>query len=318
MRERSHGRSMTPPPYRRLSALAGICSLAILLSSCTTVPQSGADARPALLAPLVDEADDWPVPNGPVLLQLKGSARQGSLLRGLAPAGTTQLLLDGEPVPFDTEGNFIIAFDRDAKPSANLIAKLVTGKSQTRTLSVARGDWRIQNVDASITGSASSEEFQEKRAEEVAQINAARNRHELSNGWRQTFIWPVKARISGVFGSQRIYRGTPGSYHSGLDLAGGAGTTYVAPADGVVVLASDTPFTLEGKLLMINHGMGLVSAFLHNESLLVKEGDVVHQGQPLGRIGATGRVTGPHLHWGLRWNEARIDPLLLLDATQPR
>ncbi len=292
--------------------------LAISLSGCATAPQSQSAPGVSISAPLLDETDDWPVPNGPEQLQLKGIPKQGGLLRGLAPAGTTQLLLDGEPVPFDTEGNFIIAFDRDAKPSATLIAKLVTGKNQTRTLNVARGNWRIQNVDASITGSATSEEFAERRADELVQITAARGRHELSNGWRQTFIWPVKARISGVFGSQRIYRGTPGSYHSGLDLAGGAGTIYVAPADGVVVLASENPFTLEGKLLMINHGMGLVSAFLHNESLLVKEGDVVHQGQPLGRIGATGRVTGPHLHWGLRWNEARIDPLPLLGATNTR
>jgi len=292
--------------------------LAISLSSCVTGPQSQPAPAASISAPLLDEADDWPVPNGPEQLQLKGVAKQGGLLRGLAPAGTTQLLLDGESVPFDTEGNFIIAFDRDAKPSATLIAKIVTGKNQTRTLSVTRGNWRIQNVNASITGSATSEEFAERRTDELAQITTARTRHELSNGWRQTFIWPVKARISGVFGSQRIYRGTPGSYHSGLDIAGGAGTIYVAPADGVVVLASESPFTLEGKLLMINHGMGLVSAFLHNDSLLVKEGDVVQQGQPLGRIGATGRVTGPHLHWGLRWNEARIDPLPLLGATRTR
>ena len=311
-------RGMTASPNRRLPALAGTAMLALLLSSCATGPQSKTAPSASLPAPLLDEADDWPVPNGPAQLQLKGSARQGGLLRGLAPAGTTQLLLDGEAVPFDTEGNFIIAFDRDAKPSATLIAKLINGKSQTHTLAVTRGNWRIQTVNASITGNATSEEFAERRADELVQISAARTRHELSNGWRQTFIWPVKARISGVFGSQRIYRGTPGSYHSGLDLAGGAGTIYVAPADGVVVLASEAPFTLEGKLLMINHGMGLVSAFLHNESLLVKEGDVVHQGQPLGRIGATGRVSGPHLHWGVRWNEARIDPLPLLGAPQSR
>ena len=309
---------MTAFPYRRLPALAGATMLALLLSGCVTGPQSQSAPGASISAPLLDETDDWPVPNGPEQLQLKGTPKQGGLLRGLAPAGTTQLLLDGEPVPFDTEGNFIIAFDRDAKPSATLIAKLVNGKNQTRTLNVARGSWRIQNVDASITGSAPSEEFAGRRADDLVQITGARSRHELSNGWRQTFIWPVKARISGVFGSQRIYRGTPGSYHSGLDLAGGAGTIYVAPADGVVVLASENPFTLEGKLLMINHGMGLVSAFLHNESLLVKEGDVVQQGQPLGRIGATGRVTGPHLHWGLRWNEARIDPLPLLGATPTR
>ena len=133
-----------------------------------------------------------------------------------------------------------------------------------------------------------------------------------SQGWRQSFLWPAAGRISGRFGSQRVYRGKPGSYHSGLDIAGGGGTTYVAPADGVVVLAAAEPFTLEGHLLIIDHGMGLNSAFLHSSELLVREGDRVTRGQPIGRIGATGRATGPHLHWALMWRGMRLDPLLFV------
>jgi murein DD-endopeptidase MepM/ murein hydrolase activator NlpD len=79
----------------------------------------------------------------------------------------------------------------------------------------------------------------------------------------------------------------------------------------VVILAAEKPFTLEGNLLMIDHGMGLNSAFLHCSQLLVREGERVKQGQVIGRIGATGRATGPHLHWSLKWNDARIDPILL-------
>src|SRR5690606_27377564 len=132
-----------------------------------------------------------------------------------------------------------------------------------------------------------------------------------SEGWRQDFIWPATGRISGRFGSQRIYRGEPGAYHSGLDIAtGGSGAPFVAPADGVVVLASETPFSLEGNLLIIDHGMGLNSAFLHCSSIAVREGDRVRQGQHIGSIGATGRATGPHLHWGIVWRGARLDPLL--------
>ena len=117
--------------------------------------------------------------------------------------------------------------------------------------------------------------------------------------------------MSGRFGSQRIYNGTPGSYHSGLDIATGtSGTPFVAPADGVVILAAQSPFSLEGRLLMIDHGMGLNSAFLHCSAILVKEGDVVKQGQTIGRIGATGRATGPHLHWSIKWRDSRLDPIL--------
>ncbi|HWJ71169.1 MAG TPA: M23 family metallopeptidase [Sphingobium sp.] len=300
---------------RRCRHPAAACALAfpLLLAACVAPGAPGGRAAapapaapPPIIAPPAVEAP------APAQLRLDGAARQGGLLHGLAPAGTTALTLDGVPVAFDSEGNFIIAFDRDAGPVATLIATLRNAPSRTRRIAVAPGDWRIENVNASITGSASSAEFQQRRAGELARIAAARARGETSDGWRQRFIWPVKARISGVFGSQRIYRGTPGSYHSGLDLAGGAGTTYLAPADGVVILAADEPFTLEGKLLMIDHGMGLNSAFLHNSQLLVKEGDVVKQGQPIGVIGATGRVTGPHLHWSMKWRDARIDPLLLL------
>ena len=141
-------------------------------------------------------------------------------------------------------------------------------------------------------------------------IAASRQIETGSEGWRQSFIWPATGRISGRFGSQRVYRGEPGSYHSGIDIAGGTGTPYVAPADGVVVLAAESPFTLEGNLLLIDHGMGLSSAFLHSSQLLVRDGEQVRHGQEIGRIGMTGRATGPHLHWGLVWRGMRLDPLL--------
>ncbi|OZA71696.1 MAG: hypothetical protein B7X78_02390 [Sphingomonadales bacterium 39-62-4] len=145
-------------------------------------------------------------------------------------------------------------------------------------------------------------------------MGAARSLDTGAQGWRQNFVRPAPGRLSGRFGSQRIYKGEPAAYHSGLDIAGGAGTVYVATADGVVILAAaDKAFSLEGHLLMLDHGMGLNSAFLHGSSLLVKEGDSVKRGDPLGRIGATGRATGPHLHWSIKWGGSRLDPLLLLN-----
>jgi murein DD-endopeptidase MepM/ murein hydrolase activator NlpD len=306
-----HAGMMSLLRRRHILVPACVTALAILLAGCATTTGPVMNEPPGPLPPPIEDA----VPTGPATLSIDGTPRQGGLLRGLAPAGTRSLTLDGDPVAFDEEGNFIIAFDRDAPPAATLVATLARGTSDTLRLDVAPGNWRIERVNAPITGSASTEEFRQRRAGELARIEAARARSVTSDGWRQPFIWPVRARISGLFGSQRIYRGTPGSYHSGLDLAGGAGTVYVAPADGVVVLAATDPFTLEGNLLIIDHGMGLNSAFLHNERLLVKEGDRVRQGQPIGVIGATGRVTGPHLHWSMKWHSARIDPLLSLPAT---
>lgn len=242
---------------------------------------------------------------------IDGVAIQGGLLMGTAPAGTTRLSLDGNPVAMASDGRFLIAFDRDAASSARLVAMRGDAVIDTHELAISPRDWRIERLSTLPRFSQPGAEFQRRRAPELARIAAARANDTGAQGWRQTFAWPVTGRISGLFGSQRIYAGEPGAYHSGVDVARAAGTPIVAPADGVVVLASDAPFTIEGNLLMIDHGMGLNSAFLHLSRIDVREGDTVRRGQRIGAVGATGRATGPHLHWGMKWNDARIDPLLV-------
>jgi murein DD-endopeptidase MepM/ murein hydrolase activator NlpD len=240
-----------------------------------------------------------------------GEQTQGGWVRGSVPTGTVALTLDGQPVANARDGTFFAAFDRDAGTSADLVAQLADGRTVEDAIAVSPRAWQIERVNTALTPGGSNEAFLKQREPELARINAARAVNADSDGWRQDFIWPVKGRISGRFGSQRIYRGEPGAYHSGLDIATGAsGTPFVAPADGVVVLAAEQPFTLEGHLLIIDHGNGLNSAFLHCSELEVKEGDEVKQGQFIGRIGMTGRATGPHLHWSIKWNAARLDPLL--------
>ena len=251
----------------------------------------------------------------PADFQLMGVAQQGGVLIGMAPAGTASLTLNGAPVPRAADGRFLIAFDRDAVAEARLTARLSDGRMVERTLQVAPRVWRIERVNVPKRPSVSNEAYEKLRAPEIARINAARAVQAESDGWRQRFAWPSRGRISGVFGSQRIYRGNePGAYHSGVDVAGGTGAPVTAPADGVVVLAAQTPFTLEGRLLIIDHGMGLNSAFLHLSSIAVKEGDRVKRGQSVGAIGSTGRATGPHLHWAVKWRDARIDPMVLAGA----
>lgn len=248
----------------------------------------------------------------PAVITLEGELTQGGWIRGVVPETTVSLTFDGAPVVVSDDRAFLAAFDRDAGPSATLVATLADGRKVSRTLAVSPRAWQIENIAVGPRpGSLPSEEYQRRRAAELARINAARAIASDSQGWRQKMIWPVKGRLSGMFGSQRIYRGTPGAYHSGTDIATGeSGTPFVAPADGVVILAADSPFTLEGRLLMIDHGRGLNSAFLHCSELLVREGDVVRQGQVIGRIGMTGRATGPHLHWSIKWGSSRLDPVL--------
>ncbi len=248
----------------------------------------------------------------PAHISFPETATQGGWARGEVPEGTLSLALDGDAVKFADNGTFFAAFDRDAGPKALLVAVLEDGRSISRQVTIAPRDWKIEHVNVARRKSGPTEAFIRLRRPELERINAARALETGAEGWRQDFVWPVRGRISGRFGSQRIYRGEPGSYHSGIDITTGtSGTPFVAPADGVVILAAEKPFTLEGNLLMIDHGMGLNSAFLHCSELLVGEGEHVRQGQVIGRIGSTGRATGPHLHWSVKWHGSRLDPLLL-------
>lgn len=240
-----------------------------------------------------------------------GELTQGGWIRGRAPSGTVSARLDDETLVLDRDGSFFAAFDRDAGSSAKLVARLADGRTIETALTVAPRAWDIEHVNVSRTQGKTDEEFLAIRKPELAQIAAARAVESPVAGWKQRFIWPAKGRISGRFGSQRIYKGgEAGAYHSGIDIAPGPGAPIVAPADGVVVLAAEQPFSLEGHLLILDHGAGLNSAFLHCATLAVKVGDVVRQGQVIATVGMTGRATGPHLHWSLMWHRARLDPLL--------
>jgi murein DD-endopeptidase MepM/ murein hydrolase activator NlpD len=257
-----------------------------------------------------------PVPNAPPVplgdFVLKGSLIQGGLVIGTVPTGTMALTLDGAAVPLAPDGTFLIAFDRDAGPSATLAAVSRDGGVASRTLSISPRAWSISRLASLPKYPVPPADFDRLRPGELAQINAARRIVGESDGWRQPFLWPATGRISTLFGSQRIYQnGAAGAYHSGIDIAVPQGTPVLAPADGVVTFAADHPFLLEGNLLLIDHGMRLESAFMHLSRIMVSPGQTVRRGQVVAYSGMTGRITGPHLHWGLRWRDAKIDPLLV-------
>ncbi|ANU06809.1 M23 family metallopeptidase [Paraurantiacibacter namhicola] len=302
----------------RIALVAGIA--AVSLSACIPGAQEpdstpSPSPSPTIVAQALPTPAPTPTPTptpvGPTTFLFSGELTQGGWIRGQAPAGTVSARLGEQALVLDEAGMFFAAFDRDAASQTSLVATLADGRTISSPVAVSPREWNIERVNVARRSGGPSASFMERRRPELAQINAARRVNADSDGWQQDFIWPVKGRISGRFGSQRIYRGEPGSYHSGIDIATGeSGTPFVAPADGVVVLATQTPFSLEGYLLIIDHGQGLNSAFLHCSRIAVQTGDVVRQGQYVGNIGSTGRATGPHLHWGLKWRDARLDPLL--------
>lgn len=282
----------------RLGLALGGAALAVACTRVAQPPPAHAPVPPALL----------PAGN----LTLQGVMTQGGLMIGTAPPGTVSVTFEGKPVPLSDDGRFLIGFGRDAAPVSAVEARLGGGRIVRQELQISQRQWHIQSLPTLPRGTKPTPEFLARRAIELERINTARAIQSGSGGWRQRFVWPVTGRISGVFGSQRIYAGEPGAPHSGVDVARPTGTPVEAPADGTVVLAAEAPFTLEGHLLIIDHGMGLSSAFLHLSRIDVRQGQQVRQGQIVGAIGATGRATGPHLHWGMMWRGVRVDPQLLV------
>lgn len=240
----------------------------------------------------------------------EGPATQGGLLRGAARDDVVALRLrsGAQDTPAAlANGRFMIGLDRDAPATATLVATLRDGTEIETPLAVASRAWRIERVNAPYRPPS----FDARRPAELARIAAARARDTGAAGWLEPMQWPLAGPIRGLFGAQRIYRGQAGGYHGGIDIAAPTGAVVRAPAAGRVTLAADLPFTLEGRLLLIDHGGGLGSALMHLSRIDVGEGQAVAAGQPVGAVGATGRATGPHLHWGLTWRGARLDPLLV-------
>jgi len=244
-------------------------------------------------------------------LSLKGDLVQGGLIFAQTLPGA-KATLDGEPVMVSEDGRFLLGFGRDHGKSALLVVTHVDGSVVRRALDIARRDFkieRIDNLDQSKVSGFTDEQL-EKIAADTEKKKAARASTDAAPMWSAGFSWPVAGRISGVYGSQRILNGEAKTPHSGVDVAASAGTPIRAPAAGVVRLAEPDMY-FEGGLVFIDHGQWLESAFLHMSRIDVKPGQKIEAGQVIGAVGATGRATGPHMHWSLKWMGTLVDPQLV-------
>ncbi len=240
-----------------------------------------------------------------------GAPAQGSLVVGRTEPGA-KATLDGEALMVSAAGLFSLGFDRDHGARAELKVTTPDGRTETRELAVARRQWALQRIDgiapALVTPPA---EALARIARERAEKTAAKPRDTDETWFAGPFIWPAKGVISGVFGSQRVYNGEPKNPHYGVDVAAPVGAAIVAPADGIVRLAEPDMY-FEGGLVFIDHGQGVISLLMHMSRVDVKAGARVRQGETIGAVGQTGRATGPHLHWGMLWRDAHVDPALLV------
>jgi murein DD-endopeptidase MepM/ murein hydrolase activator NlpD len=241
------------------------------------------------------------------------------------PSGVTDLRLNGQPVPEAAPGTYLLGLGRDESGVARLSARAKDGTLLLREFPIEPRTFSIQRLPALGTTDTPAPEWVRQREVEIARVAdakrlAAVHRNQAS-GWEGPFVRPVRGRVTGVYGSQRFYGGLPRSPHWGLDLAAPTGTPVRAPAPGVVLLA-DGPYLIEGNLVLLDHGAGLTSVYIHLDRIDVKAGDRVAQGDVIGTVGTTGRSTGPHLHWGISLllppegngnpQEIRLDPALLI------
>ena len=244
-------------------------------------------------------------------LQLQGELRQGGMVIGHAPAGVV-VFYDGRQLAQTTSGEFVLGFGRDEALQQSLELETSPGQRQTLPFTIAKREYNLQRIEGvpGRTVNPDAKHLQRIR-NEAGQVKVARDSDTDIHGFLQSFQWPVHGPITGVFGSQRIYNGEPRRPHFGVDIAAPEGTEILAPADGVVSLAHKDMF-FSGGTMVIDHGHGISTSYLHMSKLLVAAGDDVKQGQAVGLVGATGRATGPHLCWRLNWYQERLDPQLLV------
>jgi murein DD-endopeptidase MepM/ murein hydrolase activator NlpD len=231
---------------------------------------------------------------------------QGGFVHGWVAPGS-RITLDGRALRVGPGGEYAFGFGRNHAAEAVLAITPPGGQLGSERLAIAPRDWPTQHITglppAQVTPDA---EALRRITAERARLVAARATDSTRTDFTAPFVLPARGRVSGVFGSQRILNGQPRQPHYGFDIAAPTGTPLSAAAGGVVTLAAD--FFFFGKLVVIDHGHGINTLYAHMSALEVAEGEQVAAGQRIGAIGATGRVTGPHLHFGLSWYSTWLDP----------
>ncbi|MCW8874107.1 MAG: M23 family metallopeptidase [Xanthomonadales bacterium] len=243
--------------------------------------------------------------------ELEGEAIQGGLMFGRCspPCSAT---LDGNAVLVSPDGRFVIGFDRDESGDRSLQVSEADGVQQARILTVAAREYQIERVDGLPPQTVTPDpEALERIRLEAEMVASARARRDQRTDYADGFAWPADGRISGVYGSQRVLNGEPRRPHYGLDIAAPTGTPVHAPADGIITLAYDDMY-FSGGTIVLDHGQGLSSSFLHLSRVLVEAGTTVRRGDVIAEVGSTGRASGPHLDWRMNWLNRRVDPQLLV------
>jgi murein DD-endopeptidase MepM/ murein hydrolase activator NlpD len=246
-------------------------------------------------------------------LKISGPVTQGGMIVAQSDHAIESANIDGVKIPVHPNGKVLVfGFGRDASPTAELTVTFKSGEQFRKTFEVKQREYDIDRVNGVAQKYVSPPKHVLERIQNDSKlVKAARGQLSHRLDFLSPFSWPAQGRISGVYGSQRVFNGVPKRPHFGMDIAGPTGTPVYAPISGKVVLAEPDLY-YSGGTLIIDHGMGITSTYIHLSKIDVEEGSVVTQGDKIAEIGATGRVTGPHLDWRLNWFNRRLDPQLLL------
>lgn len=245
-------------------------------------------------------------------VRFPAQVQQGSLVVGKVPAGSRVQFRD-RALRVSGYGTVVLGIGRDEAGPVQLEVTRADGSRHSASIAITPRDWPVERVNGVPPATVNPPPaIAERIRREQAQVTEARRRDDDRVDFGNGFIRPVEGRVSGRFGRARSYNGQPGSPHSGMDIAAPTGTPVKAPAAGIVTFAAPDLY-LTGGTVLLDHGHGVSSNFLHLSRIDAKVGDRVEQGQVIGAVGATGRATGPHLHWGMNWLDVRVDPQLVLE-----
>lgn len=248
----------------------------------------------------------------------EGLTVTGRLVQGGHAIGRTWpralVFVDGESLTAaSADGVFIVGFDRDAPASVQIEAR-AGDRSARRTLDIDPGRFpstRVDGLPPSTVAPSDPALLTRIQREVVIKTEGFASRTDADH-FRDGFDWPLERfRVTSRWGAQRVLNGTPARPHYGVDLAAPQGTVIRAPANGRVVLA-ERDLHFEGGLVLLDHGQGLITAYLHQSRIEVAVGQALQRGETIGRVGMTGRATGPHLCWRMRWRDRNLNPTLLV------
>lgn len=246
-------------------------------------------------------------------IKLSGEIKQGALVIGKTAINNV-VTFDDKVLPLSKRGDYVFGFGRDDEKSHQLVITYPSGKTEQKTLIPQKREYKIQRIEGIAKKIMNPNPKAIARSKQDGiQVRAARKTLSNKTDFSQGFIAPIKGIITGVYGSQRVFNGVPKRPHFGLDYAGKTGDPVKAPASGKVVMFVPDMF-YSGGTMIIDHGHGITSSFLHLSKSYVQTGDEVTKGQVVAAVGSSGRATGPHLDWRINWFNMRLDPALALKA----